>query len=107
MMGQLQFALDAPPSPAPATPERRIDVTLDRLRASFEALSDEERTALVCKPWWAAIDTVACLRSMERAEEEVLGAPRGDMADMYDRLVTPGEHIGEALVRVFRAMFAT
>jgi hypothetical protein len=103
-MSQLQFALDPAPNPVAASTERRIDVTLDRLRADFEALSDAERSELVCRPWWAAIDTVAYLRSMERAEEEVIGRPRDGLADIYDRLVTPGEHAGEALLRVFRAM---
>ena len=106
MTGQLQLALDAaPPTTAFVSPERRIDITLDRIREVVEAATNEERATLIGKPWWSAIDTVFCLRAMERAEEEVLGAPRGVLADLYDRLVTPGEHPGEALLRVFRAMF--
>lgn len=89
----------------PLNTDRRIDVTIERLRSEFEQLSDTERLRLTSMSAWSAIDTVLCLRSMERAEEEVLGRPCGTLADRYDRLVTPGEHAGDALVKVFRDIF--
>lgn len=105
MTGQLQFALDAPPRPVAVSPERRIDITLQRLADIQESMSADELAALAGKSWWNTIVIVSRLRAMERAEEEVLGPPRGVLADIYDRLVTPGEHPCEALLRVFRATF--
>lgn len=104
-MAQLQLTLDAPVAPF-TSPARRIDVTIDRLRADFEALTDGQRAELADKPWWAAIDAVACIRAMERGEEEALGRPSKGLADIYDRIVTPGEHAGEALLRVFQDQFS-
>ncbi|WP_439398981.1 hypothetical protein ACRQ5Q_16690 [Bradyrhizobium sp. PMVTL-01] len=106
MTGQFQFAFDGPAAISPTLPGRRIDITIERLRVSFEALSDAERSTLVCKPWWAAIDTVLALRAMERSEEEATGRPAlSSVADIYDQVVSPGEHAGEALLRVSRSMF--
>ena len=104
-MVQFQLALDGPVA---AVPERRIDVTLARLAANYETLSDAERALLTDKPWFIAIETVFQLRSMERGEEEVLSRSAAhSVADIYDRIVAPGEHVGEALLRVYRAMFTT
>ena len=85
------------------SPERRIDITLARLADITEALSDEEHVKLSDKPWWSAIVLVSRVRAMERAEEEVLGRPSKGVADTYDHIVSPGEHAGEALLRVFNA----
>lgn len=41
------------------SPERRIDVTLARLAADHEAMSDEERSQLDGKPWWTTIVIVS------------------------------------------------
>jgi len=105
MMAQFELAFDVrAPSVAPPS-DRRIDITIERLRLSFEDLSDSERAALVCKPWWVSIDTVLALRAMERGEEEVTGRYAHGVADIYDRLVEPGEHVLEALIRVFNNLF--
>ncbi|MDX3971111.1 MAG: hypothetical protein QHD01_31580 [Bradyrhizobium sp.] len=104
-MAQFELAFDvrvasiAPPS------DRRIDITIERLRLSFEELSDSERAALVCKPWWVCVDTVLALRAMERGEEEVTGRYAHGVADIYDRLVEPGQPILEALIRVHNDIF--
>lgn len=106
MIGQAELAFVGPAPAVAASTERRIDITLDRLRDSFDALSDEQRITLVNKEWWSAVDFICALRAMERGEEEALGRPRpGTVADIYDRIVSPGEHILEALIRVRNAFF--
>lgn len=85
------------------SPERRIDVTLARLAADHDAMSDEKRSQLDGKPWWATIVIVSRLRAMERGEEEALGRQSKGLADIYDSIVSPGEHAVEALLRTFQA----
>lgn len=83
------------------SPQRRIDTTLDRVRAVYDAMSLDERTAISQKPWMATIETVFALRGMERAEEDVLGSPSEGLADVYDKLVMPGDNAIEALLKTF------
>lgn len=100
-MEQLGLALEAPAPPA--VPKRRIDITLERLEAEFNALPDDERTKLIGRPWVSTLELIGKLRGMEMAEEDVLGRPLGQgLADTYDRLVVPGDHPIEALLRTFR-----
>lgn len=88
------------------SPERRIDITLHSVRETYNALSLEERAALSQRPWISTLETVFAIRAMERGEEEALGRPSVGLADIYDRIVTPGENAAEALLRTFREMFA-
>jgi hypothetical protein len=86
---------------------RRIDVTIERLEKSIDALTREQRDRLAdpqCA-WWAVVVVVARVRAMERAEESVRAAPVAPMADTYDRVAQPGEHAVEALLRTFKAMY--
>lgn len=99
----MSAALKAQQAPAPP---RRIDVTLERLRATFETLSPEQQQRLGTQKSWAVVVMVDRLRSMERAEEDVLQRPISPMADAYDSIVTPGEHPIEAIVRTFQAVYA-
>lgn len=87
------------------SPERRIDITLDRVRETYEALPLEERLALSQKPWMITMETVFAIRAMERGEEEALGRPSVGLADIYDRIISPGENAADALLRTFREMF--
>lgn len=89
------------------SPERRIDITLARLAGIHEAMSDDERSQLDGKQWWAVIVIISRLRAMERAEEEVLGRPIKGLADTYDAVVSPGEHAVEALLRTFQTAFSS
>lgn len=89
------------------SPERRIDVTLARLAADHEAMSDEERSQLDGKPWWTTIVIVSRVRAMERGEEEAIGRPSKGLADIYDSIVSPGEHAVEALLRTFQASLSS
>ena len=104
-MAQFELAFDVRALSITPPSDRRIDITIERLRLSFEELSDSERAALVCKPWWVSVDTVLALRAMERGEEEALGRPAHGVADAYDRLVEPGQHILDALIRVHNDLF--
>ncbi|WP_158669931.1 hypothetical protein [Bradyrhizobium guangdongense] len=104
-MAQFELAFDVRVASVAPPSDRRIDITIERLRLSFEDLSESERAALICKPWWGFVDTVLALRAMERGEEEALGRPARGVADAYDRLVEPGEHILEALIRVHHDLF--
>jgi len=89
---------------------RRIDIMLDRLEDLLDELSAEQQARLTdpssCS-WWGVVVMVARLRAMERAEEEVLGGDRATMADAYDRIVQPGEHAVEAIMRTFRAVYGS
>ena len=63
--------------PAQAGP-RRIDVTIERLEQSIDALTREQRDRLAdpeCS-WWAVVVLVVRVRAMERAEESVRAAAR-------------------------------
>lgn len=103
-MEQMDLALGA--HQPPAIPKRRIDITLERLEVEFNALPDEERTQLIGLPWLHTLEMMAALRGMEMAGEEVRGhSLKNDLAEIYDRIVTPGEHPIEALLRVFREYF--
>ncbi len=82
------------------SPERRIDITLASVASVYEALSEEER-AQISERFVATLTIVARIRAMERAEEEVLGRPSKGLADIYDRIVVPGENAGAALLRTF------
>lgn len=84
--------------------QRRIDITIDRLRDTFDALSAEEQVTLSATRGWAAIALIAGVRSMERGEEEVIGYCNHSVADVYDRIVQPGDHLIEALLRVLQAV---
>jgi len=87
------------------SPQRRIDITLDRVRETYDAMSLEERTALSQKPWMKVVEMVFAVRAMERGEEQALGRPSIGLADVYDKVVTPGEHPIEALLRTFKGSF--
>lgn len=94
------------PASQPAdTPPRRLDITLERLRKIVESLPEADNIKLGQDPRWPLIDTVMAVRAMERAEEEALGrvcATFGpSIADHYDRMISPGEPILEALARLF------
>lgn len=103
-MEQLGLALEVPTSPAP--PKRRIDITLENLEREFNALPEGERAKLIGRPWVWALETIGRLRGMEMAEVEVRGGPLPcDLSEIYDRLVSPGDHPIEALLRVFREYF--
>ena len=96
-------------SPDPATPgqfispERRIDVTLQTVRDQYEALPEYEQAELSAKHWWNTVVVVSRLRAMERGEEEAIGRPSIGLADIYDSLISPGEHACKALIRTFSA----
>lgn len=102
-MEQLGLALESPPPQV--SPQRRIDITLERLEEKFNALPDEARAKLIGRPWVATLELIGRLRGMEMAEEEVRG-PQLSLADTYDRLVTPGDNPVEALLRAFREHFS-
>lgn len=86
--------------------KRRLDITLERLEAEFNALPDAVRADLIRKPWMAALEMVGRLRGMEMAEEEVRPLPddRG-LANIYDRVAVPGENGVEAVLRAFRIAY--
>jgi hypothetical protein len=86
------------------SPERRIDVTLQGISDFVGSMSQHDLAKVVSKPWWESIVAVTCLRSMERAEEEGLGRPAQGLADIYDQIVSPGDHAADALVRTYHAM---
>jgi len=86
--------------------QRRIDITLDRVRAVYDAMPLDEQTAISQKPWMATIETVFALRGMERAEEEVLGRSSKGLADVYDKLIAPGDHPIEALLKTFGKLYS-
>jgi hypothetical protein len=101
-----QGDLFAAPAPQGGHPDRRrIDITIERLDAIAAELGAEEQERLANQKWWATVVIVARLRSMERAENEFRVGPT-PMADAYDRVVQPGEHAAEALVRTFKAVYA-
>lgn len=104
-MPQLELAFDGWVPAAVPVAERRIDLTLDRLRAAYEAASDEARAGIDDKPYWNVVLMVSALRAMERGEEEALSRPSRGLADVYDLVVSPGEHPIEALLRTFRATY--
>lgn len=109
-MTQLALGLDAP---QPPPPERRIDITLARLAEIEESWSDAERAEIAAQldadpraaKAWSAIAIVARVRAMERGEEAAGLRPSGSLADIYDRLVQPGEEASQALLRVFAAAY--
>lgn len=103
MAAPAQLGFDPQTAPAAATAERRLDITLGRLDAAIEAMPEDERSKLATKPWWCAIALLSRVRGMELAEESVLGRSIHGVADLYDRLVEPGEHPIEALLRVYQA----
>lgn len=105
MSEQLSLGWDQAPANDPPSAARRIDITLARLADIQESMSVEEQSTLSGKPWWTSVVLVSRLRAMERAEEEVLGGPVPGLADAYERLVTPGEHPIEALMRAFQAVY--
>jgi hypothetical protein len=86
--------------------KRRIDITLERLEAEFNALPDNVRADLISKPWVASLEMVGRLRGMEMAEEEVRPFPaeRG-LANVYDRVAFPGENGADAVLRAFRIAY--
>jgi hypothetical protein len=102
-----QFDLFAAPAvPAPPTyPLRRLDITLENLRAIVEGLSEEESITLSQNPYWPNIELIFHLRAMERAEEEVRGFALKSMADTYDHIIAPGEPMLPALSRLLQAIF--
>jgi hypothetical protein len=84
--------------------ERRIDITLQGISDFIGSMSQHDLAKVVSKPWWESIVAVTCLRSMERAEEQGLGRPAQGLADICDRIVRPGDHAADALVRTYHAM---
>lgn len=86
------------------SPKRRIDITMDRVKETYDAMSLEERTTLSQKPWMNTVEMVFAIRAMERGEEEALGRPSVGLADIYDRIVTPGSNPIEALIKTFKIM---
>lgn len=86
--------------------KRRLDITLERLEAEFNALPEAVRAELMTKPWVATLEMVGRLRGMEMAEEEVRPFPedRG-LANIYDRVAVPGENGANAVLRAFRVAY--
>jgi len=95
-MNQLAFDL---------APSRRIDITLQRLDELLQAATDEERNQIASAPWWGVLVIVSHLRSMELAEEAAGSKATNQLADAYDRLIRPGEHAVEAILRTYRAVY--
>lgn len=80
--------------------ERRLDRSLILLDNEWQRLSDEERTELSDDPGIRMIETLCRLRGMEMTEE-VMGMPVSDgVADLYDRMVEPGQPLIPSLLRV-------
>ena len=101
---QLSLALEAQ-SPPPSS-GRRLDVTIERIADIFDSLSDAEVASLAGKDWWSVTALVCRLRAMERGEEESRGCGAiNSIADTYDKVVSPGEHPIEALIRTFKAHY--
>ena len=86
---------------------RRIDVTIERLDQSIDALTPGQRGRLADPDcyWWAVVAIVVRVRAMERAEAAVRPATVAPMADTYDRVAQPGEQAVEALLRTFKAVY--
>jgi hypothetical protein len=87
------------------TPPRRIDVTLERLQASLDAMDEDQRAELNALPQFNTVVIVARLRAMERCEKEVRSAICETMADAYDRVAVEGENAANAILRTFRAVY--
>lgn len=88
------------------TAKRRIDITLERLEAEFNALPEAVRAELITRPWVATLEMVGRLRGMEMAEDEVRSNPnRRALADVYDRVAIPGENGANAVLRAFRIAY--
>ena len=91
-----QLALDLPQ-------KRRIDITFDRLDEMTAGMNEEERAKFAGQRFYPLLITASRLRSMEMGEEAAMGGKRSPLADDYDRLVKPGEHAVEAIVRTLAA----
>ena len=83
-----------------ASPERRIDITLSRIASIYHELSAEQRREIERQRFWSIILIVFQLRAMERGEE-AYGYPVQGLADIYDRLISPGEDAFDAILRCY------
>lgn len=95
-------------------PQRRIDLSLSRLQDEFDALPEPDRIKASNDPRLRLIELLSRVRGMEMAETGALlrptywRTPPGEtVADLYDRLVTPGEPALPALLRVAKAAFGS
>jgi hypothetical protein len=83
-------------------PERRLDLTFERLGSLCTGMEPAERLKASLAPWWPWVQLLWRVRQIEREQG---GASSGHLADLYDRLVAPGDELVPSLLRVVKAAY--